>query len=195
MKRSTIARIARRSIYTTPALALIAFAIFWCARHSLFADEFVPDPTSARECGEISITYPYDTNNDGVVNDADNQFSFNSASPAVLTIQCHGQVTTADSSTLRWTIQNAGEIAATWSPHVDGNEGIGTGPDPVLTYTGMPLHNSGFGLKVIILRSSVIADCMATVPVQLFYEPMALNNPGDAPQNPPSGISESDLIE
>jgi len=101
---------------------------------------------------KMEIEHPYDTDGNGLIDDPDNEFSFDTSDPAVLQIICQAfNSPGADPDNLHWTIESIGTVEGVWSPHIGSDEHIGKGLNPMVTFTGMPEHNSDFGRKKITL--------------------------------------------
>ena len=153
-------------------------------------DEDIIGVTTVR----VKITYPRDTNLNGKIDDPENEFSYNADDPAVLQFYCAAAITACPDH-LRWTIEDIGAIRGKWNPHVDGDEYIGKGLNPNVTFTGMPSHNSDFGPKIITLSfeglSCIFTD---TETIEVFFEPTARNNPGPQGQVPGDNITMEDLV-
>lgn len=144
---------------------------------------------------KIDIEYPFDTDGNGLIDDPDNEFSFDMSDPAVLQIGCQAfNSPGADPNKLHWTIEDIGDVEGVWNPHIDSDEHVGKGLNPTVTFTGMPEHNSDFGPKKITLTYDGLS-CTDEEYIEVFFEPLGLNNPGPPPQNPPGEISEEDLVE
>jgi hypothetical protein len=144
---------------------------------------------------DVKIYSPFDADLDGKIDDYSNEFSFDAADPAVLSIGCQAvECIYLDSQYVFWTIEDIGNIRGVWSPHVPGNIYMGQGYYPTVTFTGMPANNSDFGPKVITLSTSVVAETDQET-IEVFFEPLAKNNPGPAAETPPGDIAEEDLVE
>lgn len=142
---------------------------------------------------DLRISYPDDADGNGLIDDPwSNEFSFDESSPALLVITCIAAAS-PDSDKFRWTIEDVGEIRGFWNPHVTGNQYIGTGPNPTVTFTGMPLHNSAFGRKKITLAYEGLT-CSDEETIEVFFHPAARNNPGPPGENPPNGVAREDLV-
>jgi hypothetical protein len=103
-----------------------------------------------------------------------------------LTVPCRARCP-SDPDKLRWIIGDAGSIKAKWNPHVDGNEYVGKGLSTTATFTGMPENNRDFGPKTITLTKEG-ADGRDTRTVELFFDPIATNNPGPEPDDIPRNV-------
>ena len=135
---------------------------------------------------KVQITRPCDTNHNGKIDDEDNEFSFNSAEPAVLQFSCTAASTPLPNY-LRWTINDIGAIRGKWNPHLDGDEYTGIGLNPTVTFTDMPANNSDFGPKTVTLRFEGL-PCTDTEDIEVFFEPTARNNNGPQPDDIPPNI-------
>jgi hypothetical protein len=121
---------------------------------------------------------------------ADNERTYNGASPGVVTVVCEAE-DTPNADKLRWTIENVGEIQATWEPHVDGNVHIGKGSGPTATFTGLPSQYNAFGSKTITLTMDEPGITTTdTQEVEIFFARSASNhsflNPSDPKQEGPN---------
>jgi hypothetical protein len=144
---------------------------------------------------ELKIVNPCDLNTNGLIDDPYyNEFSFTAGDPATLQVGCQSlQCVCLAPQYVLWTIEDIGTIRATWYPHVPGNVYIGQGYSPIFTFTGMPANNSDFGRKVITLYSSVVSQTDQET-IEVFFEPVARNNPGPPGEMPPDGIAMEDLV-
>jgi len=143
---------------------------------------------------KLRIEYPYDTNGDGKIDDPDNEFSFDASLPAVLTIQCrafHSPGT--DPEKFRWRIEDIGGVKGVWDPHVEGDAHTGKGLVCCVTFTGMPERNSDFGRKRITLSYEGLAHT-DTEAIEVFFDPLARNNPGPAPDDIPDTIDLREVV-
>jgi len=143
---------------------------------------------------KVEITYPDDTNGNGIIDDPENEFSFNTADPAVLQIWCTAfNSPGADADKFRWTIDNIGTIRGKWNPHVAGDEYTGKGLNPTVTFKGMPNNNSDFGGKTITLRYEGLS-CTDTETIEVFFHPLAKNNTGPQPDDIPNTIDLKEVV-
>jgi hypothetical protein len=145
---------------------------------------------------KVEIVYPLDTNGNGIIDDADNEFSYNNADPAVLQFTCFGWCSAgADPDKLHWAIDSIGDVQAEWNPYWVFPS-IGRGINPTVTFTGMPDNNSDFGVKTISVMYSgnYGIECQDTEQIEVFFDPLARNNDGSPCENPPAGIGMGDLV-
>ncbi|MDH7600469.1 MAG: hypothetical protein QHH07_12695 [Sedimentisphaerales bacterium] len=145
---------------------------------------------------DVRILYPWDANGNGKIDDPwANEFSFDDSEPAILEIDCIAAPSPgADPSRYRWYIEDVGELRGIWSPHVPGNPYVGTGSVTRVRFTGMPSSNSAFGPKRITLTYEGLS-CSDQETIEVFFDPLARNNPGPPPDSPPNDIAEEDLVE
>ncbi len=130
----------------------------------------------------LEITTPNDDPTTTTGANATNERTYTTAASPVLTVPCvAGSV--PDPSKLRWRIDDAGSIRATWVPHVSGDPYTGTGASPTATYTGMPTDNSAFGAKTITLTMDG-SSCTDSQVVELFFPKLATNHPGGQAGSP-----------
>jgi hypothetical protein len=144
---------------------------------------------------KVEIESPYDTDANGKIDDPDNEFSFDTSSPALLQIPCQAfNSPGSDPDKFRWEIEDVGAIKGVWDPHVDGDPYTGKGLSSTVTFTGMPEHNADFGRKKITLNYEGLS-CSDEEYVEVFFDPKARNNPGPPGETPPGTIAMEDLIE
>jgi hypothetical protein len=142
---------------------------------------------------DLQITHPLDTNGDGKVNDAENEFSFDSSDPGILSITCSGTGGSGiDGSKLRWTMDAVGNSTLSWSSHVEGDTAIGSGASTNAVFTGMPGSNSDFGKKTVTLSYDGLS-VTETVDIEVFFDPLARNNNGPEPDDFPDNVNIDDL--
>lgn len=122
-----------------------------------------------------------------------NEIAFWALDPGYLDFTCRAHYA-GNGNDLRWTVENVGEIRATWEPHLQGDPYTGIGMTPGVTFSGMPQSNSSFGLKRIAL-SCAGATGNDTTYIEVFYPPMGRNNPGAPGETPPGDVKEEDLTE
>ena len=149
------------------------------------------------ECIKVEIAFPFDANKNGWIDDAGQEFAFSGATPGVLQIGCSasgGPASDPAGDKFRWTMSGIGSVQGVWDPHVDGNPYMGKGCSSTVTFTGMPVNNGDFGRKTITL-SYVGVSCDDAVEVEVFFAPVAQNNPGPEPDDMPAGINLSEVIE
>jgi hypothetical protein len=113
-----------------------------------------------------------------------NERVYNGASPGVATVVCESE-DTPNADKLRWTIEDVGEIQATWEPHVDGNSHTGKGLNPTATFTGLPAQYTGFGSKTITLTMDEPGITTTdTQEVEIFFPRSAANHSFSDPNDP-----------
>lgn len=103
-----------------------------------------------------------------------NELSYGGGAPECIVL-CEAEAT-ALADKLRWTITDVGGIKAKWNPHVDGDEYVGIGLNPIATYPEMPLQNSDFGAKTITLTMEDVT-ASDTTNVEIFFAKTATNHP------------------
>ena len=113
-----------------------------------------------------------------------NERTYNSASLGVATVVCEAE-DTPNADKLRWTIEDVGEIQATWDPHVDGDTHIGKGGNPTATFTGLPAQYDAFGSKTITLTMDEPGITSSdTQEVEIFFPRSATNHSFIDPNDP-----------
>ncbi len=143
---------------------------------------------------KVEIEYPYDTNSNDLIDDADNEFSFNADDPAILQINCIAVNSPgADPDKYRWTIQDIGSIRGEWNPHVDNDPYTGKGASSEVIFTGLPANNSDFGVKTITLEYLGLS-CTDSEDIEVFFDPLAINNDGPEPDDIPSTIDLREVV-
>jgi len=109
-----------------------------------------------------------------------NERVYDVASPGVATVVCEAE-DTPNADKLRWTLEDVGEIQATWEPHVDGNSHTGKGLNPTATFAGLPAQYTGFGSKTITLTMDEPGITSSdTQEVEVFFTCAAGNHPGES---------------
>jgi len=167
---------------------------------------YQPDPNGYPECGwdtgwlkitvvELKILYPCDANGNGKIDDPTNEFVFTADDPGVLEITCTAVYSPGvDPTKYRWLIEDIGNLKGIWNPHLPGNKYIGIGISSTVTFTGMPVSNSGFGPKSIYLSYEGL-PCADQEKIEVFFPPFATNHPGDDSWNEiPDSIDEDDVV-
>jgi hypothetical protein len=114
---------------------------------------------------------------------ATNEFTFSSATPGVLTIECRTAVTTNSPDTvacasehLRWSIDAVGNSALTWSPADPANAAQGKGSTATATFTGLPANSTDFGTKTVRLLYEN-GTIIATTQIEVFFPKNDTNHP------------------
>ncbi len=108
---------------------------------------------------------------------ATNEITYTYGTAPTASVSC-AVAAVPDPSKLRWRIEDAGLIRATWAPHVSGNPYAGTGLASTATYTGMPVNYNDFGPKMITLTVDGLPNCEDTQVVEIFFPRDATNHPG-----------------
>jgi hypothetical protein len=141
----------------------------------------------------INVTGPVDSNGDGLINDAGNEFVYDSSAAGVLTIPVGVQVLPDDSrvrsrlqgqitvslgaiagSTLSWTTSTGTNVA-------DYNAGSGLWT-ATAQFTGLPANNSAFGAKTASVAIGTYST--KTIGYEVFYTGTATNHPGGTATDP-----------
>ncbi|MGH9900490.1 MAG: hypothetical protein ACRD68_01485, partial [Pyrinomonadaceae bacterium] len=114
---------------------------------------------------------------------ADNEFTFNRATPGVLAVPCEARITPNDPDAtacvephLRWSIDAVGASALTWNTPSPADPAQGLGVNATATFTGLPNLNDEFGAKTVTLSIEGIG-AVATTTIEVFWAKTATNHP------------------
>ncbi len=114
---------------------------------------------------------------------ATNEFTFNTATPGVVTIPCRARITpnTPDAIScagehLRWTIDSVGASALAWNNADPANAAEGKGVEATASFTGLPNNNTDFGTKTVTLLLDN-GTVIQTTTVEVFWPKNAMNHP------------------
>lgn len=114
--------------------------------------------------------------------DGQNEFTFDTASPGVLTINLKaalpGGIASDVASDFTFEVESVGSSTLTWDANNPGGQATASGDNIVATVTfeGLPDKNSAFGEKEAKLKYK--GDVVATAPYEVFFDATATNHPG-----------------
>ena len=120
---------------------------------------------------------------------ATNEFTYSSANPGVLTIECRARVEPNDAEAraqaqehARWSIESIGDSELSWSSPDPGDPSIGSGLTATATFRGLPRRHDDFGPKTVSLTACGAGAVTTTI--EVFWPKNAKNHPPDGLTHP-----------
>lgn len=120
---------------------------------------------------------------------ATNEFTYSTANPGVLTIECRARVEPDDAEAraeaqnlARWSIEAIGDSQLTWAPADPGDATQGSGLTATATFRRLPRRHDDFGPKTVSL--AVCGSRPVTTTIEVFWPKNATNHPPDGLAHP-----------